>query len=528
MKRKLLSILAVLICVPLTACGKQPETDQQVGDPVERFTRARTNTVSTTSYSYDFELSAKIKFKDAISFSPAKYSGSTYYNEGASETNFFQVRNITGALVIDSTNYIYNVGSDLIKISADEDKDFSVINHENVASTKDFDKNNFSCILKTLNDNDLLKVTSDGDKYRLSLKPNFSQDSLLGMLNYIDSQTILKALNSYTKDQWGINFNVNTWATLNSDNSQLKVFHFDASVVIRDVFEIGFEFEQTFTAYSGVSIQLPTFQNTITSQSEVTSELATLNTAYTAAKTAATSYYTFNVKTTVDHGVSRSNPIGLAVNSRTQGKAKRQIVGDKIYFNNRLEVDSDYKNNDQLGDLVKDYDSYRARINDGEDSVYDVLDPKVGFNQYTKLDGYDESSIDEFYMLPDQDMLSYDNVKVIKKTVDNNGNTTYKFGLSMDGVNKLITQYNQAIRIDFTRVTIFDIYKIKSDFVGKKALFSITLDSTNKIKGMKIDLKGFYVEDESDDQVKYRLQNEINFDWDKTYTAATTKEDIDN
>lgn len=530
MKKRIFALIPLLLCIPLVACsGGNESTDSEIPpDNVETFKRARDNTVSITQYQYDFDLTAKIKFKNAVSFSPATYSGTTYYNSDAAETNFFQVRNITGALVIDSTNYIYNVGTDLIKISADENKDFSVINHESVSSTQEFDKNNFSYILKTLNDNDLLKVDVENGKYILSLKPGFSQDSLLGVLNFIDSQTILKALSGYTKDEWGVSFEVNTWATLNSDKSHLDTFHFDASVNIKDTFEIGFQFEQKFTKYENVNISLPTFANTITNEAEVKSELSNVNGLFTTTKNAATSFYTFDVKTTVDHGISKSNPLGLAVNSRTQGKAKRQLIAGKVYFNNRLEVDSDYKNNDQLGDLVKDYDSYRARLNDGADSVYDVLDPKIGTNKYTKLNDYSESEIDEYYMMPTQEMFSFDNIKVLKKSTDNSGNTTYKFGLSTEGVKKLLAQYNSAIRIDFTRATIFDIYKIKSDFVAKKALFTVTANSANKLTTIKIDLKGFYVETGSEDQVKFRLENEIQFDWSKSYTAATTKEDIDN
>lgn len=529
MNKRLFAFLPLLLCMPLAGCsGAEDGTTQLPPNNIETFKNARNNTVNTNQYQYDFEVSAKIKFKDAVNFSPATYSGTTYYNSDAAGTNFLQVRNITGALVIDSTNYIYNVGTDLIKISADEDKDFSVINHESIQTAQELDKNNFSYILKTLNDDHFIKINVVGDKYDISLKTDFSQDSLLGILNFIDSNIILKALSAYTKSEWGVGFEVNTWATLDSTRTHLNTFHFDASVNIKDVLEVSFLIEQRFTKYIDVTITLPTFTNTIVEESAVNNELASINQVYTSSKKAATSYYTFDVKTAVDHGVSKTNPLGLAVNSRTQGKAKRQLIADKVYFNNRLEVDSDYKNKDQYGDLVKDYDSYRARLNDGTDSVYDVLDPKIGSNQYKKLSDYSESAIDEYYMLPDQSLFSFNNIKVLKKSTDDSGNTTYKFGLSGDAVNTILAQYNSAIRIDFTRETIFDIYKIKSNFVAKKALFTLTINSANKLTDINIDLKGFYTEKDSEDQVKFRLQNKISFDWTKTYTAATTKEDIDN
>ncbi len=530
MKKNIL--LLAVISTMLIGCSNGSKTSGEdkpdITDPIALVRRAKKQTTDLSEYQYDFSLNAKIKFKSAISFTPATYSGTTYVNTKNEETQFLQRRELSGALIIDSTNYIYNVGTDLIKISADESKDFSVINHETVDSVYDFDKHNFGHILKTLNDDGFLKVKKNNDRYDLSLQTNFSQDSLLGVLNYIDSSIILKTLNSYTKKEWGVGLIVNSWVTLDSTNNYLKKFHFDAAVTIKDTVEIGFDFEQTFTKYEGVAIETPEFANTAVSESEVTNVLNSLKTKISTSKAASTSYYDYNVKTTVDHGVSKGNPLGLAVNSTTKGSAKRQIIGSDVFFNNRLMVDSDYKNKDQLGDLVKDYDSYRARLNNANKDVYDVLDPKVGFNQYTLLSDYNESEIDNYYMLPADSLLNYENVKVVKTTTDKNSNKTYKLGLSTNGVKALLAYYNKSIRIDFNRVTIFDIYNIKSDFDAKKASFSYTIDSAGRLSKVDIDLKGFYVEKQSEDQVKFRLETSIEYDWSKSYTAATTKEDIDN
>lgn len=541
MKKNTLFLLAILPTMLSSGCGGSGEEGAGGGsgggttstttipvDGIQTFKNAKKNTIESIQYQYDFALTAQIKFKNAVKFSPATYSGTTYVDTSNPNTKFLQKRTLSGALVFDSTNYIYNVGNDLIKISADEDKDFSVINHESVDSVYDFDKHNFSYILKELSDNDVLNADFKDGKYNLSFHTNFNQNSLLGMLNLIDSKTLINALSSVTKEKWGVGFGVNIWATLDETKAHLATFHFDANVNVKDTFELGFTFEQTFTKYSGVTITLPSFENTIIEEDEVKSELANVLAMYNGSKLASSSYYNYDVKTAVDHGVSKQNPLGLAVNSRTQGYTKREIINDLVYFNNRLEVDSDYKNNDQYGDLVKDYDSYRARLNDGEDTVYDVLDPKVGLNQYTKLDDYSESSTDDYYMLPTSNIFSYDNLKVVKKTTDSNSNNVYKFGLSNDAVKNLLNHYNPKFRMDYTRVTVFDIFKIQSDFVAKKALFTVVTNSDDKLVSLDIDLKGFYVESDSGDQVKYRLQVEIDYDWSKSYTAVSNKADIDN
>lgn len=526
MKKKLLFV-PILLGMLVTSCGGSggdvPPTPPE--DYKATFNAARKNTSTALAYEYDFSVKAKIKFAGAVSYSPANYSGTTYVKTDNPNTQFLQRRELSGALVIDSTNYVYNIGTDLIKISADENKDFSVVNHETVSSIYDFDKFNFGHILKTLSDNDVLSATKSGNKYVLSLHTNFSQDSLLGVLNYIDSSLLLKTLNDYTKSQWGVGLKINAWATLNSNN-YLSTFHFDAAVSIKNVFEIGFELEQTFNKYgSGVSITLPSFANTVTSESEVTQKINTVKTAFNASKSRATSYYDYSVKTAVDHGISLANPLGLAVNSTTKGYTKRQIVNDTVYFNNRLEVDSDYKNNDQLGDLVEDYDSFRARLTTGE--VYNVLDPTAGFNKYTLLEGYNNDSVDNYYMLPSVNLLSFNNIKAVKTTTKDNL-TTYQFALTTDAVKNILKEYNKSIRIDYEGKTVFDIYDILSDFNGKKALVKYTINQDNLISDIEMDFKGFYIHKPTLKQVKFRLEVDIEFDYSKSYTAVSKKEDIDN
>ena len=452
--------LLLITIIPLLLAGcSSGETDSNGSnlpeDGVPTFNAARRSTVEAEQYEYDFAVTAKIKFKGSEKESPALYSGTTQINMNNDTTKFFQKRTLGGSLLFESTNYVYNSGNNLIKISADENSDFSVIEQEEITSSYDYDKMNFGYILKVLGENDIAKADFKDGKYDISLKTNFSQDSLLSILNVLDSNLILKALSAFTKEKWGVGFEVNTWATLDEAKAHLKVFHFDASVNIKDTFEIGFQFEQTFKKYSDVNIVLPRFANTIVDETQVKSELATLKGIYDSSKAQSSSYYTFDVKTAVDHGVSKSNPLGLAVNSRTQGKARRQIVGDKVYFANRLEVDSDYKNSDQLGDLVADYDSYRARLNDGADTVYDVLDPKIGTNKYTELTSYNESDIDEYYMMPQSSFISFDNFRVIKKSVDNKSNNVYQLGMSNDGIKELLKYYNKTFRIDFSTQSNF-------------------------------------------------------------------------
>ena len=158
MKKKLLFV-PILLGMLVSSCGGSGG-DVPTEDYKATFNAARKNTSTALAYEYDFSVKAKIKFAGAVSFSPANYSGTTYVKTENPNTQFLQRRELSGALVIDSTNYVYNIGTDLIKISADENKDFSVVNHETVSSIYDFDKFNFGHILKTLNDNAFIFFTS--------------------------------------------------------------------------------------------------------------------------------------------------------------------------------------------------------------------------------------------------------------------------------------------------------------------------------------------------------------------------------
>lgn len=500
--------------------GKTPTPGPTVSDR-ERFFRAKTKTYENDVYEYNYTAEAKIKFKDAITFTPANLSGTIQYNKNASDTQYMHKKDVTGPLVFDYTTYTYNQGLDMITINANEKKDFSIVNREVLPSNYQFETNSIGLILKTLADNDNLKVTKSDDKYMLDLKTNFAQDSFLSILNYVDSKKIIDTLSDLTVSKWGISFGYNCYAKLNAAETSVSAFHFDASVNVKDTVEIGFTFDQTFTKVgSDVLIELPKFENTFTSRTDIETNLSVLNGALNDAKK---NYYDYKLKTGVDHGVSKSNPLGLAVNSTSAGYARREIVGNNVYFHNRLEVDSDYKNKDQLGDLVKDYERYRAKLSTGE--VYDVEDGILK-NTYTLMENYNNDAIDDYYMMVHSNWFTSDTVKIMRKTTDKNGNNIYRLGIGADTIKTILEDYNKSIRIDSEGKTQVKVYDIRKSFETKKSEVEFIIDKNGKMTNIDIDFKGFYV-CETGKQVKYDCDLEINFDYAKeAYHAPSDKKDI--
>ena len=523
-----------LFIIPLTAfllcgCGSTGGGTGGGGDnpgPVEdfkdTFLRAKNNIFDNRVYEYNYTAEAKIKFKNAIDWSPAKLSGTVQYDALAADTQYMHKKDVTGALVFDYTTYTYNQGLDLITVNANEKKDFSIVNKGEIPDNYDFETNSIGLILKTLANNDNLKVTKSGDKYNLDLKTSFAQGSLLSVLNYVDSKKIVNTLSEYTTDKWGVGFEYNCYATLNASMTSVASFHFDASVNIKDTLEIGFSFDQAFSKVgTGVKISLPEFANTFTSKSDIETNLAVLNNAIGEAKK---NYYDYKLKTGVDHGVSKSNPFGMAVNSTSAGYARREIIGNDVYFHNRLEVDSDYKNKDQLGGLVEDYERYRAKLSTGE--VYDVEDGILK-NTYTLLEDYNNDAIDDYYMMVNSNWFTADTVKIMRKTTDKSGNNIYRLGVGADTIKTILEDYNKSIRIDAKGITPVKVYDIRSSFETKKAEIEFTIDSNGKMTNIDFDIKGFYV-CETGKQVKYDCDLEIEFDYTKkAYHAPSDKKDIE-
>ena len=489
----------------------------------EIFFEAKNNTFSSPAFEYNYQLKAQIKFVGAVNFSPANIGGYVQYNSGAGQTTYLHRKELSGALLFDSTTYIYNSGNNLIELNADESKDFSVTKSQPIASGYDFEDNSIGTILKSLTA-DNANVTKEGNTYNIALKTNFQQGTVLRALNYIDSDKILTVLNKYIEERFDISINITSTATVS--NNKMEKFVFNASVNIKDVAEIGFEYTQTFLNIGSCStIKLPTYENTYTSMADINSNLAPVLTAFDKAMDADTSRYDYSLKTGVDHGVSRSNPLGLAVNSTSAGYAQREIIDEVVFFHNRLELDSDYKNNDQYPDYIEDYERYRAKVNNADGDVYDVTDG-VFKNTYVILEDYNNEAIDEYYMMIDRDWIDFDSVKIMRKTTDSDNETTYTLGLSNEAVKEILEYYNDHIRLDADLEFELDVYDIASDFEAKKALFEIVLDAEGNIIEIVIETKGFYTLDDGE-QVKYSLKLEIEYDWEEVYTAPTDHDDIE-
>ncbi|MCQ2742608.1 MAG: hypothetical protein MJ239_04855 [Bacilli bacterium] len=526
MKKKILLSLAIATLLPSCGGGATASSlsSAWAENGKEAYEKARKKAVDAEQFEYDFELNAKLKYGSA-GYSPATISGTTSFNSAAGETTYVQKRNTSGILLIDSTTWTYNKGTTYIKV-AESDGDFSVTDSEVVDSGYNFESKTFGSLLRYLDAEKLEEVKKTEGIFDIHIKPSSTREAVNNVCKFIDCNKFVEALSEITTDKWGVGMKLTSQVEIKDENIKWFKFSFE---VTYDKFALEFSYTQTYTHIgSGVTITVPQFKNAITKTDELNSAIGEAKTALVNSKKAEVSYYDYTVKTGVDHGISATNPFGCAVNSTSAGKTKRKIVDGTVYFLNRLELDSDYKNKDQYPDEICDYERYRARINDGKKSVYDCED-KVwpASNVYTLLENYNNSSIDEYYMLLPEKFLSSDYIKIARKDVASDGTKTFKFGMSADGIIDLLETYNKSIRLDADMTFWHDVYQIESGFSAKKCNYEVVVNKDGRIETINILTKGFY-KMVGTKQVKFDFNLKIKYGWKVTsYDVPTAAKNIE-
>ena len=536
MKKNFLALLCVG-AFALSGCGAEEPDNTQTptppssetggeGDiketPKQKFVRAKTKTYENSIYEYTYEISAGIKFAGALQFSPVNFSGTVQFDASDPETQYMEKKTASGLLVFDYTTYTYNKGTDLITINADENKKFSIVDNKQIPSGYDFETNAVGFVLKALADNDNLSINKSGEKYNIALKTSF-KSPFLSLLNIIDSQKIIETLSDLTESKWGVGFSSECYAKLDSEEDHVTDFHLGVNVNVKDTVEINLALDQHFTKVGkDVKIELPQFENTFVSESDINTQLGTLNSAMEASKN---SYYKYDLHTKVDHGVSKGNPLGMGVDSHSRGYAERAMIGEKVYFHNGLEFDSDYKNKDQYGEEVEDYKYTRAKVNDGNDTVYDVIDGVLK-NTYLERKNYNNDDIDDYYMLFNFGWVDAQDVKLVRKTTKDD-ETTFELGVSSSAIKSTLEKFNKQIRVDSDEQLAINVFDIKSSFEPRKSVVKFVMKN-NKLSDIEMKFKGFFVDNKTSKQIKFECDYAVEFDHEhKAYSIPTDQKGIE-
>lgn len=536
--KKIVAFSLLMASLVLPACGtastpasgatSTSSSEKVIEDPKARYAKGRSDVLEADQYEYNFDFSASIKYKSASASLPAHFGGVTKWNKTGAHTNYYQKRTASVKLFSEEmayNTYFYNIDNTYYKVNGDDEKDFSSRNAETITDGYNFEAKSFGVLFKHLEPATINNVVVKNGQYQLAIKGDTQYTAVNGILANLDIAKIADLVGKVTKDKFGVDFNANAYVTFSGND--LNLFHFDISITYSD-FTFTMNYDQTYVHVgSGVSIALPTFEGLITDPTEITSEAAIVQQKYLTSNLATSSQYDYTVKTAVDHGSSSTNLLGLAVNSTSAGTTKRTIDNGKIYFDNRLEVDSDYKNKDQYPDVAKDYEMYRANLKNDTNDVYDCVDKVAPLpNVYTKLENYDNLSIDQYYMMPSATYFASKYIGLMKKTTLEAGGYEYKIGLNELGVKGLLADYNKAIRLDPTLAQHIDVFQISDNFSTKKISYLIDFDSSNRLTSINLVIKGFYTM-VGGDEVKFGLSVAIATDWTaKTYVIPTTMSEI--
>lgn len=456
----LLSLSALLLLVscggestpPPTSIDPSTSTEPETSDSTsggggstvtgkERFIQARAKTILNSSsfkYSSTTHLQVSYGTSTAIALN-GNQSGTTSYNS-ASDVSYLEEHENSGSLFYDGFKTTYEKNNTLYEIKENEDHDLTGYTTETVTDDFRYEGSSFAKVLFEYEEDDIkdVELASNG-KYEITTKMSFSSIAKT-VLNQVNNPIIAKILDTTLPETESSFHMYTTYGT--SDYLASYSYLFD--IIVSGV-RVALTYDLTFTAVGSatVSISEPNFPNLYLSDEQVNTALTTISSGITAYKTQQYSGYTYRIDSTMD--VVDKKSVGVT----TQGKTKRQVSNNVVYYDNRVEVDSEHKDADMYGESdtnVVDYERYRAKIADG--TVYDCEDRAWPLsNLFTEVTN--PSASDEFYGIIDNSLLTTEYVEAIQMKTETAGNE-YSFVINNDMVTSIFDYVNEITRLDPT------------------------------------------------------------------------------
>lgn len=172
-----------------------------------------------------------------------------------------------------------------------------------------------------------------------------------------------------------------------------------------------------------VDIVAPAFEGVAITRTEIGTKIMTINNYLTDYRGLTNSGYNYEVKTEVAFEGE------LAINSTTKGRTMRNIVDNEVYFWNRVDFSSNYKNADLYKDKgIVDYGRYRVKY--ASKDVYDVTDRIWPLSDiYNQIPNYDNEALDNYYMLLSSTLLNSNTVSMVSEKAKGS-DVTYSIGVN--------------------------------------------------------------------------------------------------
>ena len=453
-------------------------------DSVTYFNQARNKTITTANnFSYTFETTANATITGVAKQLDGKTIGDVKYNKNE-EVSYLENHTNSGALFNDGTLYEYKKGDNVYDITLNENNEVTKFKSENNPNFK-YESSSFAKSLFTYEDSDIKSLTKvSGNKYELKTTANFS--SIASVVASNVDNPIVKAIFGVSIPDTDANFK--QYVSFD-DDGYLKTYTYSFKISVSKVnFDLTYSLTFTNVNASSLPITEPVIPGLILGEAEVNSDLNTIKNNINAYKALANSSYDYELKTELDEGAT-----SLARSATVKGKTKRNVKDGTVYYNNQLEVDSNYKNDDFYGDKVEDYKRTRGVLSDK--TVYDVENNLIN-DKGTKVTN--PLDTDKYYFLPDNSLLNTSNVGAITENTTKNDDqqitaTSYHLIVNNSFVTDYLDSVNSLVRLDPTlknNIKVLGTYQKDSvEINDSKFVYNF---NNNSLESISINFEGVF------------------------------------
>ena len=461
-------------------------------DNKEYFLRARDRSVNADYFQYDFNLNVTTAYGE-IGGPGANIAGNIKYNS-QDQNPYYKYEERSGLLIGDGKTYSVLTGTQLAIFKTDTSDKLTEFSVESVSTDFRYESSSFAKALFdfTSEQIDTVILRPDG-KYNISFSGSASGmiSSVLSALN----SSIVQAFIDLPENDTNLTVNVTF------EDGYIKTFEYDFSISFSGA-SLLFHYDLSYANFADdVIIVPPSFQGIAITETAISDILTELYVTFDQYKSQQNSGFDYDIETHIDYPGSNS------IDSHIQGRTMRLIDGTDVYFWNRIEFDSDYKNSDLYSTIgIIDYERYRVSYSNQD--VYDIID---GFfsNTYTQISEYNNGTIDSFYFMIPSTLLTSENVTFIEK-LSSNETTTYTLGLTNLAIINLLGFFDDSIRVDVNGENEIIIFNIESQFEVKLVSFIIEVDASGLVS-IDIDIKGSYIGSYLNTEFDGALNFELNY-----------------
>lgn len=427
------------------------------------------NTYTSDSYNYTYEFNVQVAYKFEGVFGPwanATFLGEVFYKANPrGYDQFFIKRNLSGLLLPDTQQIIYNIDDNIITLNMGNDDVLVTYPKREIGSNYLLETNIFGDILKNLNEDMITSLSyfKSNDEYVVNL--DVSSDSSL--INSLTAASKVIETSSSGDSPVGVDSELR----FTIDNNKIKSFSYEVEFNILDIY-FTISYTQTFVSFFVESIENPTPEGYLLDEDLETAQTYIKNLVSTQLSNDNLAY-DFFIDTEVDPGI-----FDFSLGTRSVGFYYQTVIDSITYFTQRFEFDGDCEP-DKM-----DHERYRALINDGSGEIWDERIVIVGSNDFEIVNNsnYIEAMtmfLYDFYWIIDQSMMM--------KIVDTGEIKTYRLLFEEETFKHILEKYNEMID--------FEIFNIESGLQIGDVDIEFIVESGN-LKRITMNIDGVYFDNE--------------------------------